>query len=1030
MRGSLRAAALVALIGVAALRAEAKTRLVFYVDTEDYTCDYSNDGIRDLARLFTREGVRGCFNITGYLALRIQELGRQDVIEALKPHTLGIQTLYHSRHPTPAEVADDPDWERAYRRALRDESMAFGMVEAVFGEGRVVFSCPPGASISPSMMEAHADLGIVFGAGNGYVGGDVQNEHPCQVARPGLAVDGLWYFNLYQAPYSVQINLDDIVPGAARVPAGSRETPDWKPVLDDLARYDFVGIGSHPNMQGHREFWDAVNYNRGNLVPWRQWKEAERLDPADTAQYYRNVASLIRAIKADGRFRLTDFDEMRKGVRPRRAITRDDLPMIRTALMREFGCIREPASWCVSDVFQAAVRMLRGETRHEPGKVYGFLSRPRGVTAPTTVSADGLRATARGLDLGTFLPPEIEVDGRKIGPADFLFGALDVLVTGATSVTLTPREQLGSFKEIPSLEKQNLAGSWVHLPSFKDEFVSERLRLQLWTLRIDPCELPNLDESKRWTAKLTDPLEWLYPDGKAEDLSTFSEIDVAANGVAEANVFLTGLDPSVDLVCSADIDGGSWYRLVDVPVERNTAPRLFGPDENVPKNPYAFVEHEQGPRNPYVTRRAPFRVFDAMEPIVGPVRPGVSTVALRWRLGLPPIQKGSFVVHLTVRQDSEVRTLPLKVNVYPVHLPEVGLKSFKYTNWCDFPGMADRHGIERWSDPHYEIIGRYLRLAVRGRQNTTWLPIALLFSGENGELRFERTRFLRLVEVLQTSGISWIEGGHLGAADGAGFKIAVTGRSADTAEGVRDLAEMCRILSGAVEEAGVKDHWLQHVADEPCDRNIAAYLRLADQVRGLMPGTKLIDAIEHTNALTVLDIPVPKTKGWVEHRVAYDAFARQHPHSTWCYVCCEPGGRWLNRLSDGELLRPTYLSWACALFDFDGFLHWGYNMYGKMDPFTRGCRDHHHGTMLPAGDTHIVYPGRNGPWPSIRQEAHRAGMEDLEILRVLKAREPVFADESIRRLVRAFDDYTPDAQLYRRVRREVLARVADQDATK
>lgn len=467
----------------------ARTRLVFYVDTEDYTCDFSNDGIRDLANLFTREGVRGCFNITGYLALRIQELGRRDVIDALKPHTLGLQTLYHSRHPTPAEVADDPDWERAYRRALRDESICFGMVEAVFGEGRVAFTCPPGSSISPSMMEAHADLGVVFGAGNGYVGGSAGNVRPCQVARPGLEVDGLWYFNLYQSPYAVQINLDDLIPGNGKIAEGSRETPDWKPILDDLAKYDFIGIGSHPNMQGHKKFWDEVNYSKGNLVPWRQWVEAERRDPADTAQYYRNVASLIRAIKADGRFRLTDFDEMRRGIRPRRQITKADLPAIRQALRKDFGCIRQPASWCVSDVFQAVVKLLRGENAHLPGKVYGFLARPHGVTEPTEVTANGLRAAARGIDLATFLPPQIEVDGLKIGPADFLFGALDALVEGQASVKLLPREQLGSFREVPGLEHLNLAGSWVHEPSFKDRYVTERIRLQLWTLRIEACEL-------------------------------------------------------------------------------------------------------------------------------------------------------------------------------------------------------------------------------------------------------------------------------------------------------------------------------------------------------------------------------------------------------------------------------------------------------------------------------------------------------------------------------------------------------------
>ena len=130
-----------------------------------------------------------------------------------------------------------------------------------------------------------------------------------------------------------------------------------------------------------------------------------------------------------------------------------------------------------------------GDIAYADGKVYGFLSRPVGVKVATTVSAAGLKAAAAKLDLGTFLPPQIEVDGVRIGPADFLFAALDVLVDGKAQAEVVPREQLGSFKEVPGLEKMNLARSWLHAEDFKDEFVSERWRLQLWTLRIDPCDL-------------------------------------------------------------------------------------------------------------------------------------------------------------------------------------------------------------------------------------------------------------------------------------------------------------------------------------------------------------------------------------------------------------------------------------------------------------------------------------------------------------------------------------------------------------
>jgi len=31
----------------------------------------------------------------------------------------------------------------------------------------------------------------------------------------------------------------------------------------------------------------------------------------------------------------------------------------------------------------------------------------------------------------------------------------------------------------------NISGKWIHPPEFRDRYLSERLRLQLWTLRIE-----------------------------------------------------------------------------------------------------------------------------------------------------------------------------------------------------------------------------------------------------------------------------------------------------------------------------------------------------------------------------------------------------------------------------------------------------------------------------------------------------------------------------------------------------------------
>lgn len=471
--------AIVLLALAAAMTAGAETRIMFLFDTEDYTCDRSNDAIRDIANLLKSEGVRGNFNIAGFLATRLVELKRFDVIEALKCHVIGSQTLYHTRHPDIAELGDDPSYERAYRRTMADEAKAVGMLDAAFGENRCCFWCPPGNSVSAVAMDVYSDLGVLFSAGCGMTNDKASSLYAGMMVRPGNEVGGLWYFNQYHAPYSLDFHLESMIPREGR------PCPDFKAALDRLAKYDLLCLYMHPHMAVKTRHWDSLNYAKGNHVKWREWNVAPDRDPADTAVYYERFKAFIRTLKADSRFAITDMEALKASLKPRRTVVPADIPAIRAALLKDFNTIREPASWSVADAFQTAVRFLRGETSYAPAKVYGFLARPKGVASPTEVSAADLRAAAAKLDLTTFLPPEIEVGGRLIGPADFLFAALEVLETGADKVTVSPREQLGSFKELPGVETMNISGKWAHTPEFKDKYLSERLRLQLWTLRIE-----------------------------------------------------------------------------------------------------------------------------------------------------------------------------------------------------------------------------------------------------------------------------------------------------------------------------------------------------------------------------------------------------------------------------------------------------------------------------------------------------------------------------------------------------------------
>jgi len=242
----------------------------------------------------------------------------------------------------------------------------------------------------------------------------------------------------------------------------------------------------HPHMAVKTKHWDGINYKRKNLVEWGKWIPAPDRPAEDTKVFYDRLRSFIRTIKADSRFELIDLRDFEKTLKPRVEITRADIPAIRHALGKRLSAVDLPKSWSVSDCFQASVHFLRGDKTFLPGKSWGFLERPKGVREHTVVLTADLKAAAARLNTDYFLPPEIDVGGKKIGPADFLFAALEAIETGSGAVCIEPRDQLGSFEEVPSLEKVDIKGGWsIHADSFEDKYCSERLKLQLWTLRIE-----------------------------------------------------------------------------------------------------------------------------------------------------------------------------------------------------------------------------------------------------------------------------------------------------------------------------------------------------------------------------------------------------------------------------------------------------------------------------------------------------------------------------------------------------------------
>ena len=547
---------------------------------------------------------------------------------------------------------------------------------------------------------------------------------------------------------------------------------------------------------------------------------------------------------------------------------------------------------------------------------------------------------------------------------------------------------------------------------------------------IATCAVLTVAVASAFDVALTDPLSWLYADSKIATAERLDEVDVPANGVVDVNILVNGLKSGERLEFEASEKGGEWYRMRAVPVARNTGVN-------------GFLEKNPGD-NPHVARRAPFEVFDVLEPMAdecGAARSASApyhavitdakeTEGLYFRMQNPPKGAKSFDIRFRIKQGNEERKLSLKVNVHNVLLPPVGKDSFKYTNWMDFDSMAVSHGLKPWSEEHWKMIEKYVRLATRGRQNMG-LMRAVFEKDANGAMRIDKKKFARFLDIYNRTGIWYLEGTHLaGFVNGWGspaFKTAYTTNVTTTVEGALALSKLAKMYMEEIETRGLRDRWYQHVADEPGGANVPEYRITAGIVRRYMPGIRTVDAVEEPSFAGALDVWCPKVNSFERHHALYDSFRTNFGDRVWCYTCCVPGGKWMNRTMDGELLRPALIPWVSVMWDVDGFLHWGYNRWQRnqgqdpfKEPYPKSWGGSNNGNSLPSGDTHIVYPGKDGPWPSARLEATRAGMEDADLLTMLRRRDKERADGLVRRIARGFLDYTPSCKLYREVRRDIL----------
>jgi hypothetical protein len=354
------------------------------------------------------------------------------------------------------------------------------------------------------------------------------------------------------------------------------------------------------------------------------------------------------------------------------------------------------------------------------------------------------------------------------------------------------------------------------------------------------------------------------------------------------------------------------------------------------------------------------------------------------------VAAGNYVGSIAIRNENIETELPFSLEVFPFELPDT--RHLYMTNWWSLSNIARYHELEYLSEEYWVMVEKYLKNMGEHRQNVIlvpWIPSSGKFlravRKEDGTFEYDFSGFERLLQLAEKYGVAErIELSHVGGVNRESHSIDFISTSLfdeKTQENVtlsvdEWLEPSLKALCDYLKKTGRLERAMIHVADEPYLQDIEAWRAASKRIRDIAPELKQIDAIETMNFSNRLDVWVPKLTHFDRWRQGYEA--RRDQGEFWYYICCHPVGvHYPNRFMDLPSARIRVLHWINYSENLVGYLHWGYN-YWQGDAYGPPTE-----TYGP-GDTHLVYPTKDGLLDSIRWELQRESVEDFEYLKLLE----------------------------------------------
>jgi hypothetical protein len=423
---------------------------------------------------------------------------------------------------------------------------------------------------------------------------------------------------------------------------------------------------------------------------------------------------------------------------------------------------------------------------------------------------------------------------------------------------------------------------------------------------------------------------------------------------------------------------------------------------------------------------------------------------------------GMVTLHTTIGEFD----VPISIDVYDVEVPGIADANFVNYQWTMTNGFTwdgflwdgelvedtpafdvgeHYYGVETYSDEWFDLMDEFARVLTDYRTNMVWVRTDLFLTATGTDMAdfvdgvpedLDWSLFDRYVQTFVDRGISDFANQHLIHAlnrmpeeekPDSSWSDALPDELPQTDAYVENYLTA---LHEHLEEKGWTAEqgftWYQHILDEPITENqknwwtyTARKIKEVNAATGATFTTMDADPdgiLMDDDVKDYVDVWVPMTPDFEDRKDQYKE-EQAAGKDLWVYTCEVNTPPWLNRFWTQPTLTGRLLYWNLSQEGVQGHLHWGWNAW-YVGPWF--------------GDSFIVYPDRDNATvkSSLRFEANRDGVEDYELLHLIKQDRPDLARELADAVVSPDDPraYTLDPDYVTALHAYLVKSAAGEDA--